>query len=716
MLGKWLRKRPPTAVGGRFCLGSFAVEFDEQTGCRSLDIAPPISNPRFLLRGNRGTLKASVAILTPHGWAVLSHRGGRAVIRPGWPWHKNSGTIIGWQKGLPLLVAVVLTILAVVGSNIPAYNFFDTPDEYIPPHSILEFVAIAVSAMVCGLGWNLRQQQNNSQSIVLASAFLAVAVVDLLHTLSYTGMPRFVTPSSPEKAINFWLAGRAIAAIGLLCIAGFPSRHWSRRTYGGVMASTMVMSVIICWVGLWHADWLPRTFIPGQGLTPVKIGSEYLLMVAYTVAAMAHLWRYRRGGTAAQIWMAVASWTLALGESFFTLYSSVTDLFNLLGHFYKAAAYLIIYRALFVEGVNAPYRALALERAHLKTLLATIPDLVWLKDRDGVYLLCNPEFERFFGAAEAQIVGRTDYDFVDRQLADFFRQKDRDAMAAGKPSVNDEWVTFACDGHKALLETIKTPMLDSLGRLTGVLGIARDITSRMQTEATLKKANEDLAQFAYVASHDLREPLRMVSSYITLLERRYGQFLDEEGHEFISFARDGAQRMDRMVLDLLEFSRVGRLSDAFSPLPLAEVIGAAVKNLALMIKEGSAEIVVADNLPMVTGARDELIRLFQNLIGNAVKYRHQDRPPVIRIACQKCDDGWQCSVADNGIGIAEEYFDRIFGIFQRLHTREQYEGTGIGLAICKKIVQHHGGRIWVESQTGQGSTFFFTIQDGDAAE
>ena len=640
---------------------------------------------------------------------------GGALMSLSWPWWKHSCQADCGRGIWPLSLSGALTVLAIVGVQIPAQDFFGTPEEYIPLHSILEFVAIAVSAMVCGLGWNLRRQQNNSLSMVLASAFFAVAVVDLVHAFSYAGMPRFVTPSGPEKAINFWLAGRAIAAFGLLCIAGLPIRHWSRRTCSGVLAATMVTSLIICWIGLWHADWLPRTFIPGKGLTPAKIEAEYVLMVAYAVAAILLLRRYRRGGTVAQIWLAVASWTLVLGESFFTLYSSVTDLFNLFGHLYKAAAYLIIYQALFVEGINAPYRALALERAHLKTLLATIPDLIWLKDQDGVYISCNPEFERFFGATESEIVGRTDYDFVDKQLADFFRQNDRDAMAAGKPNVNDEWVTYARDGHRALLETIKTPMFDALGHLTGVLGIARDITSRVQTETTLKRANEDLEQFAYVASHDLREPLRMVSSYITLLERRYGQFLDEDGHQFIAFAREGAERLDRMVLDLLDFSRVGRHGSAFISLPLTDVIGDAVKNLGLLVTETKAEISVAADLPVVLGVRGELVRLFQNLIGNAIKYHHPDRHPVIGITCRKCDESWQCSVADNGIGISEEYFERIFGIFQRLHTREQYDGTGIGLAVCKKIIEHHGGRIWVESQLEKGSIFSFTIQEGDAA-
>jgi len=231
----------------------------------------------------------------------------------------------------------------------------------------------------------------------------------------------------------------------------------------------------------------------------------------------------------------------------------------------------------------------------------------------------------------------------------------------------------------------------------------------------LERSNADLEQFAYVASHDLREPLRMVSNYIALLERRYAESFDAAGREFLEFAREGAQRMDRMVLDLLEFSRAGRAGDPMAPTPLADITTLAINNLRLTIEDTSAEIAVSGDLPIVFGSHGELVRLFQNLIGNALKYRHPERRPRITIGVEAGIGGWEVSIADNGIGIASDYFERIFDIFQRLHTRKEYDGTGIGLAICRKIVGHHGGRIWVESVRGEGSTFFFTLQDGPHA-
>jgi len=243
---------------------------------------------------------------------------------------------------------------------------------------------------------------------------------------------------------------------------------------------------------------------------------------------------------------------------------------------------------------------------------------------------------------------------------------------------------------------------------------SRDITERKRAEATLKSANRELEQFAYIASHDLREPLRMISSYIALLGRRYGEVLNEEARDFLGFATEGAKRMDRMVLDLLEFSRVGRMSDPFAPVPLEEIVATAIANLKVAIDENAAEITVAADLPTVTGSHGELVRLLQNLIGNALKYRDPNRSPVVTISARRDERAWVVAVDDNGIGIAPDYFERIFDIFQRLHTRDKYEGTGIGLAVCRRIVEYHGGRIWVESNPGIGSTFLFTLPDGGA--
>ncbi|CCG41991.1 Putative two-component sensor histidine kinase (fragment), classical system [Magnetospirillum molischianum DSM 120] len=253
---------------------------------------------------------------------------------------------------------------------------------------------------------------------------------------------------------------------------------------------------------------------------------------------------------------------------------------------------------------------------------------------------------------------------------------------------------------------------DEKGRAIRMIGTVRDVTEKIRSQDELSKkaeelarSNADLEQFAYVASHDLREPLRMVASYMRLLELRYGGGLNAEAHEFIAFAREGAFRMDKLVLDLLAYSRIGRIPDEPGQVQLTDVIDYVRHQLANRISETGAELLVDSALPTVSGHVEELIRLFQNLIDNAIKYRSPDRSPVIRVSACSTEGGSIIRVADNGIGIDPEYFERIFVIFQRLHRHPGYEGTGIGLAICKKIAEQHGGRIWVESVPGEGTTF-----------
>ncbi|MDR3438397.1 ATP-binding protein [Telmatospirillum sp.] len=228
----------------------------------------------------------------------------------------------------------------------------------------------------------------------------------------------------------------------------------------------------------------------------------------------------------------------------------------------------------------------------------------------------------------------------------------------------------------------------------------------MEKSQELARSNTDLEQFAYVASHDLREPLRMVASYLGLLERRLGDQLTGEAREFVAYAKDGAQRMDRLILDLLDYSRIGRTARPHEPVSLADVMAEVRLNLTARIEEVGGVLEIGEELPTVTGDRIELVRLFQNLVANALKYHAPDRPPVIRISARQERKEWIVSVADNGIGIPPQYFERIFGIFQRLHGRDDYDGTGIGLAICKRIVERLGGRIWVQSEPGQGAEFF----------
>ncbi|MGE5546587.1 MAG: sensor histidine kinase [Solirubrobacterales bacterium] len=227
--------------------------------------------------------------------------------------------------------------------------------------------------------------------------------------------------------------------------------------------------------------------------------------------------------------------------------------------------------------------------------------------------------------------------------------------------------------------------------------------------AELERSNAELENFAYVASHDLQEPLRMMSSYAQLIERRYGAQLDAEGHEFIAYMTDGAARMKAMIDDLLAYSRVGRGEPGFEAVDTRVAAEIALANLAAALTEAGAEVSLPAALPTLPGQQALLVRLFQNLIGNAIKYRRPDQAPRISLTARKEGGEWHFAVTDNGIGVPPEARERIFAIFQRLHNHGAYPGTGIGLAICRKIVELHGGRIWAEAAEGGGTTFRFTL-------
>jgi signal transduction histidine kinase len=228
-----------------------------------------------------------------------------------------------------------------------------------------------------------------------------------------------------------------------------------------------------------------------------------------------------------------------------------------------------------------------------------------------------------------------------------------------------------------------------------------------QTEE-LRRSNRDLEQFAYVASHDLQEPLRKVASFTQLLQKRYGGQMDERADQYIAFAVDGAKRMQALIQDLLGFSRVGRMGGELADVPLEGALADALGNLENAI-EDSGVVIRHDPLPVVRGERPLLVQLLQNLVGNAIKFRDPERPPEVRISATQVGDSWELECRDNGIGIDEQYAERVFVIFQRLHPKDVYEGTGIGLALCKKIVEYHGGRIWLGEPDGPGTSIRWTL-------
>jgi PAS domain S-box-containing protein len=335
----------------------------------------------------------------------------------------------------------------------------------------------------------------------------------------------------------------------------------------------------------------------------------------------------------------------------------------------------------------------------------------------GDIVLLNVQAEKQFGYGRDELVGQKVKNiipegFAERIIADGTRSA-AEALAQ-QIGTGIELVARRKDGSVFPIEIMLSPLESPEGIL--VTAAIRDISVRQAAEADLLQkidelnmSNEELGKFAYIASHDLQEPLRMVASYTQLLSRRYKGKLDAEADEFIAFAVDGANRMQRLIQDLLSYSRVGTKGQELLDTSSEEAQQRALVNLRSAVEESGA-LVTHDPLPTVMADGTQLIQLFQNLIGNAIKYQKPGVPRVHISVVRSGAKQWTFSVKDNGLGIEPQYFEKIFGMFQRLHKREEFAGTGIGLAICKKIAERHGGNISVESEPGQGSTFSFALE------
>jgi PAS domain S-box-containing protein len=357
------------------------------------------------------------------------------------------------------------------------------------------------------------------------------------------------------------------------------------------------------------------------------------------------------------------------------------------------------------------------ERTLLRTIIDQIPSRLYVKDTNSRFVLNNRAHLDLLGVkTQAEATGRTTQDFFPGPRGQQALDDDQQVLTSDTSIHNQERSNFGPEGQVRWSLVTKVPLHDVRGKLIGLVGLSHDITERKRQEEEAKRnatelarSNAELEQFAYVASHDLQEPLRAVASCVQLLQKRYGGKLDARADEFISHAVEGTKRMQALITDLLAYSRVGTHVHPFEEVEIAEVLAEALANLTFAIQESGA-VVLPGQLPKLTVDGSQLTQVFQNLIGNAIKFRGE-RSPEIRITADHRGSDWVFSVADNGIGIEPQYFERVFRVFQRLHTRARYPGTGIGLAICKKIVERHGGTIWIESKPGEGTTFFFTLPE-----
>jgi PAS domain S-box-containing protein len=359
---------------------------------------------------------------------------------------------------------------------------------------------------------------------------------------------------------------------------------------------------------------------------------------------------------------------------------------------------------------------LAQMEARYRGLLEAAPDAMVVVNQVGEIVLLNVQAEKQFGYRRDELLRQKVTNiipagFAERLIADALRSTE--AALAQQIGTGIELTGRRRNGSDFPIEIMLSPLESTEGTL--VTAAIRNITTRKEAEAfllekldELKRSNEELEQFAAIASHDLQEPLRMVASYTQLLSRRYKGRLDADADDFIGFAVDGASRMQRLIHDLLAYSRVGTTGKGLRATSAEDALQEALLNLRGAI-ENSGAVVTHDHLPLVLADQVQLVQLFQNLIGNGIKYQNPGIPRIHISAARNGGKTWNFAVRDNGLGIDALYFTKIFGMFQRLHKREEFDGTGIGLAICKRIVERHGGQIGVESAPGGGSVFWFTL-------
>jgi hypothetical protein len=619
-------------------------------------------------------------------------------------------------KKIPLSGGNILSLLVTITVLSFASHF-----NYLLFHSLVELFSVVVAFGIFMLAWNSRDFLSNNYLLFLGIAYLFIGMFDLIHTLGYKGMG-FIPGGGANLPTQLWISARYLESFTLLLAfpLGLDRKMDPVRTFVGF---SLVSSALL---GAIYLGIFPVCFVEGVGLTPFKKISEYIICIVLITAL--YLLHKRRDRFEAEIYALLTGsiWLTIGAELAFTFYVRVFGFSNLVGHFFKFISFYFIYKALVETGLKRPYQILfrdlneSEERLRMAQAAAGVGTFDWDIAKQEAY--CSEEYFRNIGV-EPRKDGKITYDewyswvhpdereAVEKDLETALKQSDEISgeFRALSEKNRVRWLSYRGRVHR-----------DKTGQAVRVIGALLDITERKKDEEELlnlteelQRSNTELEQFAYIASHDLQEPLRTVTSFVQLLTRRYQDKFDDKANEFMEIIVESAARMQRLLKDLLEYSKVGSRNKSFHPIELDTVLKYALLNLKTAIEETRAEIKVQE-MPSVRADETQMIQLFQNLIGNGIKFRG-DKVPLVKITSERNGDDWVIHISDNGIGIEPQYFDQVFIIFNRLHLRDEYPGTGLGLALCKKIVERHGGRIWLESIPGEGTTFSFSFSVADAA-
>lgn len=617
--------------------------------------------------------------------------------------------LIGWATGTQLLTRLVPGLIAMKANTALGFVLFGLAGFLsVNPNPAVRRIAL-LAASVGGLlgiltlgqvvfGWNLGIDQLLFADTIDPTGTASPGRMAPLTALCFSLLGLVVVlnkrlPTLPRQLI--------IISVLAIAISGVVSYPFSLLTAGGVFSvSGMALNTAILFILLAIAvileqatfDWM--TVLLSR--SPLGEATRRLLVTATLVPFL-------------------LAWLIFAGEGAGFFDASVARLYYSISAMLLLGV-LVLFNAQRLASVESSNKLLQSDFAsvqnQLQSFVDNTPAAIFIKDVDGSYQLVNDRFEKLVGKPRSAILGRSapsifPSSILAKVVGSDQQVKDTKAVVATEISMDVQ-------GKRLTYLNTKFPIFDQNGEIRAIGGMWTDVTEQYNLAESLnaknvdlERSNKELEQFAYVASHDLQEPLRMVSSYMQLLESRYKDRLDSDASEFIGYAVDGAERMQRLIQDLLAFSRIGTKGKVPEPVSSEEALAAALKNLQIRLEESKAQV-NHQPLPVVVADKNQLAQVFQNLLGNAMKFSGEDSPRI-DIGVKKAGNFAEFSVRDHGIGFEPRHADRIFVLFQRLNSRELYEGTGIGLAICKKIVERHGGRIWAESQPGKGATFHFTF-------
>jgi len=588
-------------------------------------------------------------------------------------------------------------------------------------HTIAELFSIIIGFSLFMLIWNSRRIIDNNYLIFIGIAYLFVAATDLLHALSYKGIELFAGYGT-NLPTQLWIAARYLESLSLLAAPFFVHR---KLNAGWFLAGYTVLFLVIM-ICIFQGVF-PDCYKDGTGLTGFKIASEYLISV-FLLCALLILLIKRKAFDPDVLFLLACSISLTIAsELFFTFYVNVYGISNLVGHFLKIVSFYLIYKAIIEIGLSRPYRLLFRElqdretslresEERLRFALETIHTGAWVLDLTNHNSFRSLEHDRIFGYP-GMLPEWTYEMFLEHVLPEdreMVEGKFRQAMV-DKSDWNFECRIRRADGAVCWIWAAGRHTQDAQGSHRRMAGIVQDITGRKHVEEDMKKqkqlledANRELESFSYSISHDLRAPLRAIDGFSRMILREWEDKFDEGARRRFDMIRENTQRMGVLIESLLSFSRLQKTSMNRSEINMEDLANDVWLDIIAECPHRDIDFKMTTMLP---GYGDRLLirQVFFNLLNNAVKFTRNKKPGIVEISSFIDADKVVYCIKDNGVGFDMEYYDKLFGVFQRLHSHEEFEGTGIGLAIVQRIINRHGGRIWAEGKVSEGATFFFSL-------